>query len=68
MPLPGASTWPALVTGFGATVGTLSAASRGGSMRATVMPAASVNTLIMASVSTAASRVRRAMTYHLARG
>jgi len=31
-------------------------------MRATVMPAASVNTLIMASVSTAASRVRRTMT------
>ena len=44
-----------------ATVGTLRAASRDGSMRATVMPAASVNTLIMASVSTAASRVRRAM-------
>jgi hypothetical protein len=31
-----------------------------------VIPAASVNTLIMASVSTAAIRVRRAMTYHLA--
>ena len=60
--LAGASTGPAWLTGFAATVGTLSAASRGGSIRATVMPAASVNTLIMASVSTAASRVRRAMT------
>ena len=56
------------LTGSAATGGTLRAASRGGSMRATVMPAASVNTLIMASVTTAASRVRRAMTYHLARG
>ena len=36
-------------------------------MRATVMPAASVNTLIMASVSTAVSRVRRTMIYHLTR-
>ena len=62
VPVPGASTGPAWLTGFGATVGTLRAASRGGSMRATVMPAASVNTLIMASVTTAASRVRRAMT------
>src|SRR6185312_6647529 len=58
----GASTGPAWLTGFAATVGTLRASSLGGSMRATVMPAASVNTLIMASVSTAARRVRRAMT------
>src|SRR5215472_13351583 len=65
---PGDSTGRALVTGLEATVGTLRAASRGGSMRATVMPAASVNTLIMASASTAAGRVRRTMTYHLARG
>ena len=62
----GASTVPAPRTGPAATVGTRRAASRGGSMRATVMPAPSVNTLIMASVSTAAIRVRRAMTYHLA--
>jgi hypothetical protein len=68
VPKPGASTGPALLTGSAATVGTLRAARRDGSMRATAIPAASVNTLIMASVTTAASRVRRAMTYHLARG
>src|SRR5580704_4106045 len=64
----GASTVPAPSTGAAATVGTRSAASRGGSMRATVIAAASVNTLIMASASTAALRVRRTTTYHLARG
>ena len=64
----GASTVPAPSTRPAATVGTRRAASRGGSMRATVIPAASVNTLIMASVSTAASRVRRTMIYHLPRG
>ena len=37
------------------------------SIRATVMPAARMNTAIMASVSTATSRVRRTMTYHLTR-
>jgi len=58
---PGFSTGVARLTGWAATVGTLRAASRDGSIRATVMPAASVNTLIMASVTTAASRVRRAM-------
>ena len=64
----GASTVPAPFTRPAATVGTRRAASRGGSMRATVIPAARVNTLIMASVSTAASRVRRTMIYHLAGG
>ena len=43
------------------TEATRKAASRGGSMRATAMPAARVNTLIMASVSRAALRVRRTM-------
>jgi hypothetical protein len=36
-------------------------------MMATAMPAARVNTLIMASVSTAAGLVRRSTTYHLTR-
>jgi hypothetical protein len=58
---PGFRTGVAWLTGLAATVGTLRAASRGGSIRATVMPAASVNTLIIASVTTVASRVRRAM-------
>ena len=66
--VPGTSTVPAPSTWPAATVGTRRAASRGGSMRATVMPAASVNTFIMASVSTAAIRVRRTMTYHLRGG
>ena len=65
--VPGASTAPAPSTRPAATVGTRRAASRGGSMRATVIPAASVNTFIMASVSTAAARVRRTMIYHLKR-
>ncbi len=62
----GLSTVPGPCTVAAATVGTLRAASRGGSIRATVRPAARVNTLIMASVSTAAGLaaglVRRSMT------
>ena len=58
-PGPVASTARPLATGSGATAGTRSAASRAGSMRATAMPAVRVKTLITASVSTAAIRVRR---------
>ena len=64
--VPPVRTAPPPTTGPLATVATFSAASRGGSMRATARPATSVNTLIMASVSRAATRVRRTMTYHLA--
>jgi hypothetical protein len=52
----GPRTWPA------ATDATRKAASRAGSMRATAMPAVRVTTFIMASVSSAARRVRRTMT------
>ena len=67
-PVPSASTLPAPAGAAAATEGTRRAASRGGSMWTTASPAAIVNALIMASVSTAAIRVRRTMTYHLARG
>ena len=66
--VPVASTSPAPLRRPAATTGTRRAASRGGSIAATAMPAASVNTLIMASVSRAALRVRRTMTYHLPKG
>ena len=63
-PAAGLSTVPGPCTPEAATVGTLRAASRGGSIRATVMPAASVNTLIMASASTAAASRRRSAAQH----
>src|SRR5690242_4469344 len=63
----GVSTVPGPWTRPAATVGTLRAASRDGSMMATAVPATRVNTLIMASVSTAAGLVRRSTTYHLTR-
>ena len=64
--VPPVRTAPPPTTGPPATEATLSAASRGGSMRTTARPATSVNTLITASVSRAATRVRRTMTNHLA--
>src|SRR5580698_1465585 len=64
---PACSTVPAPVTGPGDTEATRRAASRGGSIRATATPAASVNTLIRANVTTAAILVRRTITYHFSR-
>lgn len=55
----GASTDVALTTGRAAAVATCSRASRAGSMRATVIPAASVNTLSRASAVRAMARGRR---------
>ncbi len=54
----GSSTGPASVTPRLATVGSRHSASRAGSMRATVTPAAIVNTMIRASEAIAATRSR----------
>src|SRR5215472_12869150 len=60
----GVSTVPACTDGRAAATGTCSAASRGGSMRATLTPAASVNKFSVASVARAVIRVRRTYSPH----
>jgi len=55
----GVSTAPARITGFAAAMGMCSAASLGGSMRATVTAAASVKTFSIASAASAVIRVPR---------
>ena len=55
----GGSTVPGRSTGRSAATGIRSAASLGGSMRATATPAASVNRFSIASVARAVIRVRR---------